>query len=178
MKKTLATNLTEKQKDEFCDLFYESVSFNDCITPSPFGLPWEWGSPIELEGETIEEMVENFIYDYSTDIDRYEKEEKAREENENLLNILWQIQCDFDTDTIALKDGARTWNIYDLVEEYEDNFNPEYALPGDYYYDGEKIFLCTTEYIPSIPHYEIVHGVWNDEGEFEEDEDYEEDEGE
>ena len=63
-----AKNLSDEQKEKFTSEFYD---FNRDETPSdqespiPWGCPWMFGFKVELKGETIEEMVSNYIDDYS-----------------------------------------------------------------------------------------------------------------
>jgi len=62
--KRLPTELTESEREIFAELFYnhKDVDFDDVCdgNPAPWGCPWVWDNS-ELVGNTISEMVKNFI---------------------------------------------------------------------------------------------------------------------
>ena len=60
--KKLAKDLTDAEREIFVEAFYEITDsrLDDLDTGSPWGCPWYWGTPVTLEGSTIEEMAENF----------------------------------------------------------------------------------------------------------------------
>ncbi len=58
----LASELTDEQKEDFCDHFYNecwNLPYEpDDRSPMPWGCPWLHGSPILLLGGTPQEMAE------------------------------------------------------------------------------------------------------------------------
>lgn len=69
MKKTrrvFAKDLSEAEQKAFAHEFYLRDDAPDDLqdNPEPWGCPWYSGSPVELRGDTIEEMVDNYIRDY------------------------------------------------------------------------------------------------------------------
>lgn len=72
MKNINAKSLTEEQKDKFTEIFYEEVSFDDTMTGTLWGQPWKHGSPQILEGETVEEMVKNYIQEHQEEFKDFE----------------------------------------------------------------------------------------------------------
>ena len=60
--KKLAVDLTEHERENFWDYFYDNWDFDmdDTFTTHPFGCPWLWYHE-ELEGDTIEDMANNFF---------------------------------------------------------------------------------------------------------------------
>ena len=65
-------DLTEEQKDKFTEFFYEEVSFDDSMTSCLWGKPWTHGGNTVLEGETVEEMVKNYIKDHEEEFKDFE----------------------------------------------------------------------------------------------------------
>jgi len=65
-----ADSLTDEQKEKFVDEFYD---FNrddtpeDKASPLPWGCPWLFGFTVKLKGETISEMVDNYIDIHSSE---------------------------------------------------------------------------------------------------------------
>ena len=76
-----ASELTEEQRQDFANLFYsdcETPTDIDSDNPSPWGCPWYWGG--DLEGETIHEMVENFIKAHKSEWESLRAEEELYDE--------------------------------------------------------------------------------------------------
>ena len=65
-----AKQLTDEQKEQFVEAFKEVAghSINDWDSPCPWGSPWLHGTPVELEGDTIDEMAENYYYQLGAEI--------------------------------------------------------------------------------------------------------------
>ena len=60
-----AKDLTTEQRDQFSTLVYESddaPNDNDSDNPCPWGCPWYFGGDVELAGNTIPEMVDNYLH--------------------------------------------------------------------------------------------------------------------
>lgn len=72
-----AQNLTESQKDQFVNFFYDHWEFpeNDAESNFPWGCPWLNRHEIFLRGDDIEEMARNFYYSVRDDIWRDRQEE-------------------------------------------------------------------------------------------------------
>jgi len=66
-----AKDLTTEQRDQFSTLFYESddaPNDNNSDNPCPWGCPWYFGGDVELAGDTIPEMVDNYLDEVLPDI--------------------------------------------------------------------------------------------------------------
>ena len=60
-----AKDLTPEQRDEFSTLFYQypdAPKDNLSDNPCPWGCPWYFGGDVGLKGNTISEMVENYLH--------------------------------------------------------------------------------------------------------------------
>ena len=62
---TLAINLTDTERDEFSSEFYSMWSFeidyhDDKESGTPWGCPWYFGAVVELHGDDVKEMAENW----------------------------------------------------------------------------------------------------------------------
>jgi len=77
-----ASDLTEKEREWFTFLFYqkidsvlpEGLSLDDVYdNPRPWGCPWSFSGNRLLAGDTIEEMVDNYIEDYKSEFSTEEE---------------------------------------------------------------------------------------------------------
>lgn len=55
-----AKDLTQEQRKEFSEVFYEMSEIDDRETPAPWGCPWEYCPERELFGDDIAEMA--YVY--------------------------------------------------------------------------------------------------------------------
>lgn len=55
-----AKELTEEQRREFSDFFYEVSEVDDRESPAPWGCPWEFCPERELFGDDLSEMAEGY----------------------------------------------------------------------------------------------------------------------
>lgn len=86
----LAKELTDVQKQEFAEIFYDTFRdykgnrLDDHETPCPWGAPWNWGSDVSLEGDTIQDMVMNHINNCQDEFnDLIMEDEQFKKEEEN-----------------------------------------------------------------------------------------------
>lgn len=65
-------NLTDKEKNEFCEHFYElanEIGLDDRDSPSPWGCPWLWEFEYEkVNGLTIKDMAAAHYKKYKNEI--------------------------------------------------------------------------------------------------------------
>jgi hypothetical protein len=65
-----ARTLNDEQKDAFTKLFYSTDGTpNDANSdnPNPWGAPWNFGFKVILRGNTVEDMVEEYIEEYKSE---------------------------------------------------------------------------------------------------------------
>lgn len=79
--KKLATHLTSDERERFAEEFYSLWSSQidapeDTDSPAPWGCPWEFGSPEELEGSNVEDMARSWFDSVKQDIVNALKEEE------------------------------------------------------------------------------------------------------
>ncbi len=68
VRRVFAKDLSEKEQEAFAREFYlRDEAPDDLDTPTPWGCPWYFGFHVELRGNTIEEMVDNYIRKYCDD---------------------------------------------------------------------------------------------------------------
>jgi len=78
----LAKELRTREKKMFSEEFYSDWNIktgevpDDQESPIPWGCPWLHGSPIELNGDNIEEMVACYIEEHQAEWQAAAKEEK------------------------------------------------------------------------------------------------------
>ena len=72
MTKLSILDLTDAQKEQFTDLFYTLVSFDDTESPAPWGCPWIWDAGDNFTASTIEELVQMHYDRYKADFAEYE----------------------------------------------------------------------------------------------------------
>lgn len=68
----LARQLTDEQKEDFVNIFYCLTPIDDLDNPNPWGCPWYFGWDVELKGNSVREMAENFYKSISDEIEKYE----------------------------------------------------------------------------------------------------------
>lgn len=67
----IAKKLTEEQKIRFTEAFYALVNgLDDLETSSPWGCPWHWGKDVSLNGNSIQEMANNFYMFHKQEIEQ------------------------------------------------------------------------------------------------------------
>lgn len=77
-----ADELKDEQRELFSSEFYSCWDFpqdHDSESPCPWGCPWTFGSPVELRGDTIEEMAKNWWKESREEISGYLAEELKQE---------------------------------------------------------------------------------------------------
>ena len=80
-----AGDLTEKQKEEFAEIFYDEFwpsDETDCDTGYPWGCPWCYDTDLELGEGSMREMVERFFRKNEQEILDLMAEDAEREEEE------------------------------------------------------------------------------------------------
>jgi len=68
MKIIQAKDLTDEQKEQFTAEFYDYMRYDtpdDQQSPLPWGCPWMFGFVVSLRGDSIEDMIDNYINDYN-----------------------------------------------------------------------------------------------------------------
>jgi len=90
--KKLAIDLTEKERENFYDYFYDNWNFDmdDTLTPNPFGCPWVWYRE-ELEGDTVQEMANNF-FNLQEDEIKFQYRNSLTIEIEEMENLLESVE--------------------------------------------------------------------------------------
>lgn len=67
---TRVCDLTDDQKDDFIEAFYNELDcdLHDCESPIPWGCPWFYCNEKVLTGSTVEEMAINYCLEVLCEI--------------------------------------------------------------------------------------------------------------
>ena len=82
----LLRNLTEEEKEDFTEAFYELENAPEDLesSPWPWGCPWEFNPSLEVQGNTIEELAQAYYESVEQELLAIESEEEEEEEQERL----------------------------------------------------------------------------------------------
>ena len=82
MKKIDFEKLTDEQQEEFVKGFMDAddIGVEDWDSSAPWGCPWFWSSPVELEGEDAYEWGQAWFERNRSEIKELTDEEQEREQ--------------------------------------------------------------------------------------------------